>query len=197
MKTRWMTLFWMICLSGCVSQQETRIPSFPMFVNNYQTPGNLRAANPIGCIDLAKASNLLSPADIYPGVRACINEGDYTKAVDLLALAGVYGRYDISRVLDRTAHQAVFVIRLNTLSSMTKAQEAALNSAKDVRFKKDSKELLQLCDQVKSIGAPAYKPVYMLQHGMSAFHGINAEAVNFDAAKAWNTALDEYLHCPK
>lgn len=194
MKTRWITLFWIICLSGCVSQQESRISPL---VTHYETQDNLRAANPVGCIDLAKASNLLSPADLYPGVRACIDAGEYQKAAGLFALAGVYGRYDKARVLDRTAHQAIFVIRLNTLSSVTNAQNEAFMSASAIRFKQDSKELLQLCNQIKHVGAPAYKPVYMLQHGMSAFRGVSALATQFDADKAWDTALDGFLHCPK
>ncbi len=180
---------------GCAPQQSAK--TTPQ-ITNYEAKGNLQATQPIACVGLAELTNRHTPADIFPGVRQCIDSGEYGKAADLFAVAGVYGRFDMLRVADRTAHQAITVLQMNTLGSLKQARVDAFQESIKGRFEARSSDLVRICDHVKSSGAPAYQPVYMLQHGMSAFTGVGGGIKSdFNRAEAWAASLDGDLHCPK
>lgn len=167
-------------------------------ITNYQSPGNLQAANPIHCSSLNELSNKLTPADIFPGMKECIEAHDYTRAVMLDALANLYGRVDQLRVEDETAHQAIRVLQINYLGSLPKEEATAtMQALKSVAD--DPKKLGAMCSDIKKIGPPDYYPAYMIQHGMNAVLGAKSgEGVrpNFDMNAAWGKVLDSFLHCP-
>lgn len=167
-------------------------------ITNVEAKGNLQATQAVGCISLAELTNRHTPADIFPGVRKCIDAGEYGKAVDLFAVAGVYGRFDMLRVSDKTAHQAIMALRMNNLGSLERARIDVFQQSMKDRFNAGSSDLVRICNHLKSMGSPAYHPVYMLQHGMSALTGAGGGIKSdFNLSEAWAASLDGYLHCPK
>lgn len=169
-------------------------------VVNIEAPGNLESTRPVGCVSLDTITNQHTPADLYPGIAACIRSGDPQRSVRLFALAAAYGRFDTQRVADRTAHQAMQVLQMNHIGTVPEADRDALNKAMRVLQDPGSEDFHTLCEQVRRIGAPAYHPRYMIQHGIRAFdeHAPGDGLVKgFQADAAWKKVVDEYLRCPQ
>ena len=167
-------------------------------IHNYETSGNLQSAAAVGCVSLTELTNMQTPADIYPGVLACITSGKYEKAVPLYALAGSYGRFDQLRVTDPTARQAVKVLQMNNFGSLSSERKEDFKKAVHAALEVESASLKKLCSEVERIGPPKYFPTYMVQHGMGAFEGQSGNGVkaDFNPAEGWREALTGYLHCP-
>lgn len=160
--------------------------------------GNLESPRPLECVDLSEVTNMHNPADILTGMRKCISDKNYKKAVKLFSIAGVFGRYDSFRVKDKTAHQALMVLQENIFSDIEESERDALINLLNSELQKGSSSLNQLCENIKKIGVPKYFPRYMIQHGIQAFMAENDDdglVENFDSQKSWNLALKEYLHC--
>lgn len=171
----------MIVFAGTIASAE---------ITNYQTEGNLESPNPAGCVDIDRISNRQNPADILHGVSECIDKRKYVLASRLYLLAMAYGRYDTLRVEDKTAHQAISVLRMNMFSqfgeSRIDAFQETLNSI--LRDKKD------YCRPIMKTGKPEYYPRYMIQHGMGAFLGNQAEdglIPDFQPESSWREIASE------
>ena len=166
----------------------------PPTIRNYTTPGNLESNYNLGCIDVKDAKPIYNPVDLFKASKACITAHRYDEALRLYALGGAYGRYDMRRVADSTAHQAVTVARMEIFGDVsdTDAQKFKASTALDNPAAKAA-----FCADVSRIGPPNYFPRYMIQHGMGAFFGAAKDGLvaNFDAKSAWNEALSAYLHC--
>ena len=164
---------------------------------NYEAPGNLESKNDIGCVGPEKLRNTYTPADLYKTVSTCASQDKYIEGVYLFALAGVYGRFDSFRVADKTAHQAVTVLVMQSFGS--------LSMQKKNEFKENLKKTLgtpeglaKVCKKIDTLGPPNYYPRYMVQHGMGAFDSNksgNGLVTDFDPKTAWKKSLDTYLHC--
>lgn len=168
-------------------------------VTNFVASGNLQSTHDIGCAKSSKITSRYSPADLYRGLAVCVTNDNFKDGAFLFALAGVYGRFDALRVSDTSAHQAVGVLKMQTLGSVDTAKREALSSEVK-KMVGDSENLRITCNKIKKIGAPTYHPVYMIQHGMKAFTGAATNrglVVDFDSRAAWESALESYLHCPK
>lgn len=167
-------------------------------ITNYQAPGNLESKHPLGCVPLSEMTSEYTPADIYPGVAACIKAGKYNKAVQLFALASAFGYFDRLRVIDKSAHQAVRVLQITNLRNLPMKQKKTFMKTMKSVGATNSESLKTMCSTIKDIGPPSYFPTYMVQHGMSAFTGLNGTGVdpNFNVKKSWKEALSVYLHCP-
>ena len=176
---------------------------------NYETEGNLESTYDIGCADSESLTNKYTPADLYRGMVKCFEKDDYGRGVILYALAGVYGRFDTFRVADATAHQATRVLQQDLFGPIEQSKKAKFGEQLQAALG-SSEQLKRVCEQVRKIGAPAYFPRYMLQHGMGTVLGDSPErkevmgdhpkdgiVEGFDAESAWERSLDEYLHCPK
>lgn len=167
-------------------------------VTNYETEGNLEVTHDIGCVDSGGLKNVYNSADLYKGLAKCINDGAYERGVLLFALAGVYGRYDTLRVADPTAHQATTVLRMTYFDSLEEARKLTfLAKLKETLGTPDG--LKRVCSEVRKIGAPAYFPRYMIQHGMGAVSDDTSKGGlidGFDSESAWEKSLGSYLHCP-
>lgn len=166
---------------------------------NITTEGNLESTRDIGCVKSAELSNQDTPADLFKGLANCIDSGAHDNGVLMLALAGVYGRYDTLRVTDASAHQAIAVLKLTYVDSRDEAKKKAFFEYISKAFK-DPSNLAKICAEVQRLGPPEYFPRYMIQHGLQAFTPNAAEdglAKDFDAPAAWKKSLDSYLHCPK
>lgn len=165
-------------------------------VVNLDAEGNLESPNPIGCLNLKQVSNSNNPADIYIGMSECIKNGNYVNAAKLFAIAGAYATFDMKRVKDKSAHQAMIVLQMNILGEIKDdVKELLLNEIKKIQ--NDEELLSQLCSEIREIGIPTYYPKYMIQHGMGAFSDNQGDGLveNFNAIEAWEEALESYLKC--
>lgn len=165
-------------------------------VTNYEAQGNLAVTHELDCIPLASAKSEYTPPDLYNAFAKCVRESSYANATGLFLLAGSYVRFDAKRVADVTAHQARTALIMQYISSLSSQQKSEWNAYSDM-FTPDSKELQSACDSIKVIGAPTYYPTYMIQHGIDAFSSDRPEPLvnDLDQSKAWESILNESLHC--
>lgn len=164
---------------------------------NIEATGNLLSSYDIGCADISKLSNKLTPADLYRGMSVCLQKNNFRDGAFLFALAGVYGRYDTYRVSDATAHQATAALQVRTLGPVGQVKLASLR-AEVARLIQEPKDLRVTCNKIKKIGRPDYYPKYMIQHGMKAIidgPGNNGLVSKFDGNSAWGKALTDYIRC--
>lgn len=171
-------------------------------VKTYEAEGNLESPKPLDCVCISEVSNTNNPADILTGMAKCIEAGEYKKAADLFAIAGVYGKFDTYRVKDKSAHQALLVLQQNAIVNFDDAQKESLMKALQSELERGSDNLTEICTAIRKIGIPAYYPKYMIQHGLNAFiktEGAEKEdeglVTDFNATESWEAALNAYLHC--
>jgi hypothetical protein len=163
-------------------------------VTRYNTPGNLQSAFDIGCIDLAQVKNVYSPADLFKGSAACFQSGDGGRGVNLFAMAMAYGRFDIARVADTTAHQGIEMLKMSTFEPFSDEDKALISEGIQA-MSNDPEAWSGFCTQLRALGPPAYRPDYMIQHGLrGAGEGDNGLVADFDSAAAWQT-VDKYMRC--
>lgn len=163
-------------------------------VVNYSMSANLKPTHQVGCVSVANASDTWTTADVFPAMRTCINRGDYPDAASLFSLATSYGRFDMMRVADRSAWNAISVLQMQYLKDMSPAQKSAFDHAAQAMLQNRG----QICSELETLGPPGYVPTYMLVRGMAAFTGSlkNGGLVeNFNAQTAWAQVLREYVHC--
>ena len=167
-------------------------------IRNYQAPGNLESKHDLGCVSSEKLSSKYTPADLYRALSRCVESNRNKEGAFLFALAGVYARFDSLRVEDKSAHQAVTVLRMQALGAQDKSKQEAFKEALNKTLG-NPEGLAAACKEIVRIGPPDYYPRYMIQHGMGAFlkSGSGDGLVKgFDAKAAWKQSLDTYLHCP-
>ncbi|MBQ4835738.1 hypothetical protein [Pseudoalteromonas luteoviolacea] len=162
---------------------------------NIEAKGNLEAFTPARCVEMTELSNKQSPADIFIGVAECLSNKEFGKASELLLAALAYGKYDTLRVKDKSAHQAISVLRMNSLSQLSELELKELQST-FAALMNNPIEKKKLCNKLEKLGSPQYIPKYMIQHGISAFTGKNKVLVDdFDAHAAWSEVKAEYAKC--
>ncbi|MEL7680897.1 hypothetical protein AAG602_06995 [Citromicrobium bathyomarinum] len=165
-------------------------------IRNYQMEGDLESPNDIGCVPIDQARPAYNPVDLYRGAAACIAREEWDDAASLFALGGVYGRYDMRRVSDRTAHQAVMVAQMSAFGDLEEAQQAKLSETVG-RIADDPEELGALCSAIAALGPPTYQPRYMSRHGLGAFTGNEGSAPEgFDPQATFKEVMTSFLHCP-
>lgn len=166
-------------------------------ITHLYTEGSLASTHPLACVPLAQVKNTDTPADIFKGVRQCVEQGKYEDATDLFAIAGAYSKFDAERVTDKTAGQAKSALIMETFSTVDDDKKSQF--AKVQEFRMTNPETLKtICGSVKKIGPPNYYPEYMILHGMKAFTGNpyeNAIEKDFNASETWKKVLTEYLSC--
>lgn len=143
--------------------------------------------------------NTYTPFELYLSVTPCVEEKRYEEAANMFVLAGLYGRYDQQRVRDRSAHQAVTVLKTAVTPHFSDGFREYLSSLAS------GEQLAGLCATMRKVGRPDYYPSYMVNHGLASLtaqiegmpqpEGALDEA--FDPQAAWELALDQYLHCPR
>ncbi|PRH82769.1 hypothetical protein [Arenimonas caeni] len=169
-------------------------------ITDYRTEGNLESTTELACIPLVEAKNTHTPADLYRAVADCVETGNFADGVLLFALAGVYGRFDTLRVLDKTAHQALPALQMENLWPIAEEKYDQFRTEAG-RMLQDEKAFAAVCAEIRKLGPPNYYPRYMVQHGIGAFlsgPGSGDGLVpGFDEASGWDESLDNYLHCPQ
>jgi tetratricopeptide (TPR) repeat protein len=167
-------------------------------ITNYEAPGNLEERFSLGCVGREQISNRYNPVELYIAAKKCIEQERYKDGNLLFTLAGVYTRFDIYRVDDKTVGGANAVLVMGIFGSVEQQKKEAFLPIMEDESKTPEK-LAALCREIVQIGPPDYYPRYMVQHGMNAYLGkVPGDGLvkDFDAKAAWKKALDTYLHCP-
>lgn len=184
-----------LCVAmNCFATESTSRPQ----IRNYEAPGNLESKHELGCVGAGNLSNKFTPADLYKAVSLCAKQGKNKEGALLFALAGAYGRFDTLRVSDKSAHQAVTVLKMQAFGGMAPDQQNAFKESVGKTLGSPD-GLAAACKEIKRIGPPNYVPRYMIQHGMGAFTKTGTDdglVKDFNAPAAWKQSLDSYLHCP-
>jgi Protein of unknown function (DUF3617) len=182
---------------GLVQQAPTVIATQSGNVTNMSIAGQLAAKNPVGCVSLSDLDNTRTPPDLYLGVTACIEKGDYPSSAALAALAGVESRFDAERVADKSAGQAGQVLIMGTLNALPEERRQQFQKIV-TDLNADPKAMAPICRSIEKIGYPNYYPEYMVLHGIHAFTAKPGDATlvaDFDAPTTWNFLLTNYLNC--
>jgi len=163
----------------------------------FESEGNLETLNLLVCVELTEVTNQHTPADILKGMEKCLKGKEYEKAAKLFAISGLYGSYDMLRVEDKTAHQAMMVLQQNVIFTLNEEDGEALKSALEIALEKDSETLKSTCQTIRNIGPPQYHPAYMIQHGMKAFLQSEDDGIvkDFNSEESWKSVLKNYLYC--
>lgn len=176
-----------LLLSACNSIPKSN-------VSNYEATGNLESPKPAGCVSVGELSNKQNPVDIFTGLNACLAKSDYSSAAELYFAGMSYGFFDTKRVSDKTAHQAISVLRMNLFGAQPQEVLDKLQAAlTDI-----TTDNTAICKSLMTLGAPVYMPTYMIQHGMGAFTGQSTKdglVENFDSGAAWKEALSTIAKC--
>lgn len=163
-------------------------------VLNYEANGNLESPQPAGCVSIAELSNRQNPVDIFTGLNVCLTKQDFSNAAELYFAGMSYGFFDTKRVSDRTAHQAISVLRMNLLSAQPQDVLDKLQAA----LTHITSDNTAICQSLTKLGSPAYMPTYMIQHGIGAFTGQSTKdglVEDFDSEAAWKDALLTIAKC--
>lgn len=172
--------------------------AFAAEITNYSTPGNLASTHVVRCESISSLSNKHTPADTFRGMSKCLADKNYETAVELYAFSKIYSGIDARRVTDSTARQAVIVLLMEATSKLSKEELKAFGSVAKERLTEGSQSLKEICTKILAIGAPDYRPDYMIQHGMGAFGGNGpSDGVNpaIDVAAELKEGLNKGLHC--
>lgn len=164
-------------------------------VINIQAPGNLEVTNKLSCISVDEVKPSYSPADLFYGLSQCLDKSEYEKAAVLYSIAFAYGKYDSLRVVDKSAHQALSVMKFNLMN----AKKEHIDKFQIVVTEK-FKDRTKLCQELQGIQPPTYFPRYMIQHGIQALtqatQSNNGLIENFNVQDAWETGVKKgYLKC--
>lgn len=165
-------------------------------VTRYETEGNLESANPLACVGSASVTSQHTPADLYPASAACAREARYAEAVDLYAFAYAFAMYDVRRVSDITAHQAVNALQATNLVALPDDQKRAFLAYFQRSAEPGSPTILKICSELRRVGPPQYEPTYMIQHGVNAVQGEkNQVPPGFDPDQAWLEVMRDKMRC--
>lgn len=166
-------------------------------VTNIEAPGNLKSEHDVGCISVEEVAADFSPADLFGGISECHRDRSYDKAVELMIVAQLRGEFDKLRVADKTAHQAMQVLALQTQDAGGRRYQRQMQEAFQRFGGTGSPHHTKLCQQVKQQGLPRHSPSYMIQHGMKAITGFEGDGLvdDFNDQRAWDNLLKSYLKC--
>ncbi len=182
-------------LCAMVADSAQDRPGRPRIIN-WESPGNLAATNPLGCVASETVSATDTAADIASGVRACIKEGDYDRMADLVLVANAYAYYDTLRVTDPTAHAAVTALFADRFLGLSRSQRRRVLRAVE-KLRGDEKRIGGLCATLAAVGPPRYRPTYMIAHGLMSFPGMPKESPlrEIDTVAGWRKVLVEFVNC--
>lgn len=165
-------------------------------IHQYNIPGNLESTVELGCIAFGEAQARYNPVDLFKATKACIDAKRWDDAARLNLLAMTFGRFDMARVADKTAHQAITVAQMTYFGDVGDADRKV--------FGEHAKPLMddpalhaEFCAALARIGPPTYYPRYMVQHGMGAVfaHGGDGLVSPFDAMATWHDLLINARKC--
>ena len=188
---------------ACGGRLDDDTPPPPAPVSPTPNPATQRGApsagqpRTLGCVASTAVDATMSPVELYPAMAECARADRVEDAVFLFALGGVYGRFDTLRVAVRQGHGAPTILRGQASASVPPPQWTAMTD-RVTAVSADPPQLLALCSTIRRTGAPSYHPQYMIAHGSMVLLPTTQDPLvePFDAAAAWEQALESYLHCP-
>ncbi|MGL1833015.1 hypothetical protein ACKVEX_05340 [Rhodocyclaceae bacterium SMB388] len=149
------------------------------------------------CAGLHELDNRYNPVGLVSGAAECARAGRIDDALGLYMLGGAYGRFDMYRVKDRTAHQAMSIVIANAFGALDEKDRNAFKLAV-TGIDSEAPRHVSACRALRRIGHPAYEPVYMTSHGIGNFTGSTTGdglVEGFDADSAWEKVLTEWAKC--
>ena len=186
-----------LLFSNCISSKNTSENTYPLDripVISISAEGNLESFNPIKeCVEINEIERTHSPADILPAAKKCVDENRHELALKLNFIARLYAFYDMQRVIDGTAHQAILMLEEQAYNSLEEEDFNSLQQASVEYQNPESEKYYALCKQAKELGAPNYHPTYMIQHGLAALMNQEGNGLveKFDSTKGWMEALSK------
>ena len=156
---------------------------------NIESTGNLKSESPVELKEVSEITNKHNPVDIFKLVRSKIEQEKYDDAALAFGVGTGYGMFDMRRVSDNTAHQALRVIQINTGTGIPQEKQDEFQTTLNALFENPDK----LVALLKKVGKPNYHPTYMIQHGIKAFTGNKTKdglIPDFDPDAAWQEILD-------
>lgn len=171
-------------------------------IKNIQLEGNLQKTHDLPCIGINDAKNTYTPADLYASSAKCVMQNNNKKAIELHTLAGLYARYDVMRISDKTVSGGIRVMQINNYGPIEPKKIGELT--KEIKKFDSSPAAKVLCDKIKNIGKPNYYPKYLILHGLDAMRSAienkpknDGLKKNYDAEKNWSEATKAYGGCRK
>jgi len=146
------------------------------------------------CPTVNQINNTHSPLEMYQKLPTCFDAKRYDDAVILYLISQAYGKYDTLRVSDRSAHQAMAVLRMSISSMIGTEQITEFQNALNPHINDRTK----ICSILKKLGQPNYHPSYMINHGLKAFGGPQLNGginIDFQPEIAWQDTLQGYMKC--
>ena len=146
------------------------------------TPAARAQSTPVQtqCISLPEVQPSMPPPMLYAAVRECIVAGRLRDADDVFRLAGLFWRFDVTRVPDETAHGVGQVLIMNTMNSVS--PEARQQFGKlAMKMETDEVSTQKIVATARHLGPPMYNPRYMVDHGLRP----SAPKPDFNAQQEW------------
>lgn len=146
------------------------------------------------CPSVNQIKSSQTPLDMFKKLPECFKANRYDDAAKLYIISQTYGKYDTLRVSDRSAHQAVAVMRMSIGSMLNTQQLNEFQNALDPYLN----DRTQICSILTKLGKPNYHPSYMINHGLNAFNGPqqnNGLNADFNPESAWKETLGGYMKC--
>lgn len=151
-----------------------------------------------GCPPPAEVTAGITARQLASATRACMDEGDPRRAVQLYLVYSSFILFDQQRVKDESAHVIVGELNSWIFTGFDFAQMQALKIWVDELRDPTSGFLHETCEGVRAVGYPTYHPDYMIVRGMIPRKSDDDWQVEeFDADLAWDNALYEINPCPR
>lgn len=191
--------------AGITADAKPEVPNQPRITEGHQriatglqAAGQLTATHDLGCIPIERVKPTYTAADLYRATRQCLDKDQFALSAPLFWLGGIYGRFDIARIADKTVGGGVSILIMNVGDGLTDDQKRGFKAALDV-VHDDPQRHAWFCAQVAAIGPPQYVPVYLIVHGLglrgnekSDRNGLDPD---FDAPQSWSKLLHDGVRC--
>lgn len=151
----------------------------------------------LGCIAQSRIAPDHTPSELARAVRACIEAGNYETAMQIFYTYSAFTLFDQQRVRDESAHIVLQDLTPWIFTGYPRDVIDALKHQADRLRDRNSAFFVETCATIAAIGAPSYRPGYMIRHGMvPRKHAEDWAHDDFDAAAAWRKAVVEINGCP-
>jgi len=142
----------------------------------------------LGCIEAARVTAALTPADLYPAAAQCASEQRFLEAVALAELARAFATFDTRRVGDADVRQAHDALQVRSFASVPEALRGEFIATFQTVL--PGTELAsRVCAELRRIGPPVYSPDYIRSDSPAP------PPADFDAARVWDEVLQSPMRC--
>ena len=151
-----------------------------------------------GCLSPAEVTADITARELASATRACMDQGDPRRAVQLYLTYSSFVLFDQQRVKDESAHVIVGELNSWIFTGYDFDQMNALKLWVEQLRDPQGKFLHETCVDIKAIGHPIYRPDYMIKRGMLPRKSDEDWMTpDFDTPTAWDKALHEINPCPR